>query len=349
MSLINQVLKDLDQRRVPEIDEDTRLDDLYTSGVTKVSRRNKIYVAGSVIGLLIVAVVVSTTFWFSRTNDQQTINISATNTAKTQKPVTTVAQRKQTQVVVPVMVPGEAVKKSSVAKARVIKQPVSKPKGQSHADAHLVVASEHNVAKQMVPMRKEQRAELAYQSGYDYLGQRRYQKGEKQLRKALAIEATHVKSRELLAGLLIKQGRWVEASEVLRHGISVSPNYQPFVKLYARTLMQMSHDKKAIAILRQYSPSIQNDPDHYALLAALYQRQKDHLSASNTYAEILKIRPNMGIWWVGMGISLEAMRNHKQAQQAYNRARRSGVLHGDIARYTDNRLLALDEISFPLE
>jgi MSHA biogenesis protein MshN len=153
----------------------------------------------------------------------------------------------------------------------------------------------------------------------------------------------------LLAGVLIKQGRWIETADLMQQGVQVVPANAVFIKLYARTLMQLNRDPQAIKLLRDHAPPLAQDPDYYALLAALYQRQQDHLAAANTYSQILKLRPDTGIWWVGLGISLEALGKQQQAQQAYARARQTGTLRGDLARYTDNRLLALDAINYPID
>jgi len=50
---------------------------------------------------------------------------------------------------------------------------------------------------------------------------------------------------------------------------------------------------------------------------------------------------------VGLGISLEALDKQQQAQQAYTHARKTGSLRGDLVKYTDNRLLALQAIDYP--
>jgi MSHA biogenesis protein MshN len=201
----------------------------------------------------------------------------------------------------------------------------------------------------MVPLRSEEKAELAYQTGYDEIAQHNDRRAEQQFRQALALEPGHTRAREMLAGVLIKQGRWVETAELLQQGVQATPTHVVFIKLYARALMQLNRDQQAITLLREHAPPIAQDLEHHALLAALYQRQQNHLAAANIYSEILKQQPDAGIWWVGLGISLEAMGKQKQAQQAYTRARQTGALHGDIARYTDNRLLALDSIRYPVD
>jgi len=137
--------------------------------------------------------------------------------------------------------------------------------------------------KNVIPLRSEQRAELSYQLAYDQLKVQNMRKAERSLRQSLAFEPGHIKSRELLSGVFIKQGRWIEASELLRNGIKLSPGHRTFSKLYARALMKLKQDKLAIEVLQKYAPGIKNDPDYYAILAALYQRQKNHASAVQTY------------------------------------------------------------------
>ena len=337
MSLINQVLKDLDQRQTAQAaDGGAGLDDLYVVGNAIHTRNKNHRTVIALVSVVLIGLVTVMVYGYKK---------SKTTTSTPDVKQQTVYNKETPAVISP------KIKKIIPTPSVQTRQQVSPELNE--VNGNLISSKDKPAArtkiKKQVPLRPEQKAELAYQSGYDYVTRQQYQKGEKQLRKAIATTPGHAKARELLAGILIKQGRWVEATEVLRHGISISPNHRPFIKLYARSLMQMNQDSKAIALLRQYSPSIQADPEHYALLAALYQRQKDHSTASNTYAEILKVRPQMGIWWVGMGISLEALGQHSRAQQAYQRARTSGSLHGDIARFTDNRLIALDEINLPFD
>ena len=200
-----------------------------------------------------------------------------------------------------------------------------------------------------MPLSSEQRAVQAYQEGYDHIAARRFRKAETALRSALALEPGHIKAREMLVGVYISQGRWIEASELLRNGLALAPLHSNFRKLYARSLMELKRESQAIDVLSTHMPTPAQDADYYAILAALYQRQGNHERAAQTYAQILKVRPQMGIWWVGMGISLEAMGQQDKAVTAYQHARKTGVLNRDVARYTDNRLLALDAIKYPMD
>ena len=352
MSLINQVLKDLEQRHAEQLVEATHsLDGLaFTPQAANRPARRRWIVPGLLI-LIAVGAALAYWFWSQHVNTRSFADITSQPVVQP-APETMQAQssgideNKSTAVAAPVSAQHTetrvaAVKPVETAQVRAV-QAAAKP---------AAIPEENNtpLAKQMVPLRPEQKAELSYQSGYQYLQQHQHRRAEQDLREALRIEAGHNKARELLTGLLIKQGRWIEASEILQRGIQISPHHRAFVTLQARTLMQLERDRQAIALLRDYAPPMHDDPEHYALLAALYQRQADHVSAVNTYMQLLKLRPNAGIWWVGLGISLEALDKQAEARHAYQQAQQSGTLHADISRYTDNRLLALQAIRYPVD
>ena len=204
-----------------------------------------------------------------------------------------------------------------------------------------------SVRKQQRPLSPEQITEVAFQKGYNALEKGQTKKAEIFLREALQSLPNHIKSREILTGLYIKAGRYVEAGQLLFEGIGLSPEYTMYRKLYARVLLEQSNLATAVKVLEQYSPSVQVDTDYYALLAALYQRQGKHENAAALYQQMLKQNKTVGIWWIGLGISLEKMDKPDAARTAYEKARSSGTLAIQMAKYTDNRLTALKDIGYP--
>lgn len=355
MSLINQVLKDLEQRHAEQLVEATHsLDGLaFAPDVANKRARRRRWPA--ILSGIVVLSGVLAAYWYWQ-QQQDTSAQLATATSQSEDPAPVQVEREQPAQVATQQLPATTAPEQPAQKAEtkpaapVAPTPArSKPVRAPAAVAAPVEESGTALAKQMVPLRSEQKAELSYQSGYQYLQQHQHRRAEQELRDALRIEPGHNKARELLAGLLIKQGRWIEASEILQRGIQIAPHHRSFITLQARTFMQLNRDQQAITLLRDYAPAMHEDPEHYALLAALYQRQSDHVSAANTYAQLLKLRPNAGIWWVGLGISLESLGKQAEARHAYQQAQQSGTLHADISRYTDNRLLALESIRYPAD
>ena len=365
MSLVNQVLKDLEQRHASQAQaEDLGIDNLHHVPIAQVpvkKSKHWVILAGVLVTLGVCTVAGGYLYYKWDKRDaaakstsgdklpaQQPARANNTTTPKpvviAKAPIPAHANVNEPAVKpLPVAPQAKPVAKTQTASISISNKPVKNSKPVS-ADEQ--IGSMH---KRAVPLSNEHRAERAYQEGYDLIAAHRYRKAETALRSALALDPAHIKAREMLVGVFISQGRWVEASELLRVGVEMSPQHHTFRKLYARSLMQLKRDQQAIEVLSSHKPPVAQDPEHYAILAALYQRQGNHGAATRTYSEMLKVRPQMGIWWVGMGISLEAMGEQQQAVAAYQQARKSGSLNGDVARYTDNRLLALDAINYPID
>ena len=89
------------------------------------------------------------------------------------------------------------------------------------------------------------------------------------------------------------------------------------------------------------------EPDYHALLAASYQRINNHQKSVEIYLRLVKIRPNEGVWWLGLAISLEKTGKNKSALEAYQRAQQTGTLKSGLVKFTNNRVSALKEIGFP--
>lgn len=203
------------------------------------------------------------------------------------------------------------------------------------------------VEKQRRRLTEKQQASRAFQKGYAALRKGQIEKGERLFQQALAQYPQHIKSREMLAGIYIKAGRYVEASELLKQGVALNGGHSMFRKLYARVLLEQNALDSAVAILERRLPQMNEDIDYYALLAALYQRQGRHENAVALYQNMLRQNPMVGIWWIGMGISREKLGDSQAARAAYEKARASGTLAAPMVQYTDNRLTALNEIGYP--
>ena len=171
--------------------------------------------------------------------------------------------------------------------------------------------------------------------------------GKEYLREALSLYIPHIKAREMLAGIYIKSGHYINAAEILSEGVKIVPEYPLFAQLYARVLLEQNNPQLAIKILEQGSARIKVEPDYYALLAATYQRVKKHDKAIEIYLQLVKARPSVGVWWLGLGISLEKSGKNKEALDAYQRAQKTGSLKAGLVKFTDNRVSALEEIGFP--
>lgn len=202
-------------------------------------------------------------------------------------------------------------------------------------------AGEVRIVKQARPLSGAERAARFYQQGYDYLLAERHAEAEQALRRALAADAGHAQAREMLVGQLLRRGELAEAGELLREGLGLAPRNARFAKLYARLLVEQNAVPTAIHILRSALPPMAQDPEYHALLAALYQRQGEHRAAAGLYRDLVKLRGDVAVWWVGLGVSLESLGKPAEARLAYTQAGRLPRLDAALRQYVKTRLRAL--------
>lgn len=339
MSLINKMLKDLEARRSRDLETSPSLSKNIT---WETGPKNKsINVATYLIGLTLVALLIIIAYLLWERTSQNTTDLVA------EKPSVVKQEIKVKKIVVNKQPITQQTVKQKAKKIVLVKNEEEDIVDNSIDVEELDDSPPLKLKKTHRPLNSKQLAEIAYQEGYTLLQQGRMHQGKESLRKALSLYIPHIKAREMLAGIHIKSGRFVNAAELLSEGVKVVPEYPLFAQLYARVLLEQKNPKLAIKILEQGAAKINVEPDYYALLAATYQRVKNHKKAVELYLQLVKLRSNEGVWWLGLGISLEKSGKNKEALEAYQRAQQTGRLKAGLIKFTNNRVSALREIGFP--
>src|SRR3989344_5013107 len=195
--------------------------------------------------------------------------------------------------------------------------------------------------KKLKPHSPDEQAESEYRQAVSLLQKGRAADAEKHLKAALKFSAEHPQSRELLAGLALQNGRWHEAQQTLEQGIEKVPAHYPFALLLARIQIEHGADQRARAVMEAGRQAGAGSADYMAFLAELYRRAGNHAEATKAYTEAIKLNPQEGRSWVGMGISLEAAQDWKTAGDAYQRAIETGSLDDNLLKYARQRLTAV--------
>ena len=184
------------------------------------------------------------------------------------------------------------------------------------------------------------RAEQEFRRAVALVNQGRIAEAMDGFRTALELDPQHEGARQTLVALMIEARRVDEAAVVLQSGLAANPDNVGFAMLLARILVDRNQIPDALAVLQRHAAPPDRNPDFHAFAGALYQRLGRHNEAIQQYESALRLAPSAGVWWVGLGISLQAADRRKEAADAYGRAKSVG-LSTELLAFVDQRLKQL--------
>jgi MSHA biogenesis protein MshN len=185
------------------------------------------------------------------------------------------------------------------------------------------------------------RADAEFRRAINLINQGRLAEGLDGLRDALKIDPGYEAVRQTLVALLLEGKRIDEAVAVLRDGLALNPSNSAFATLLARAMVERNDVRGALALLQKHAPENDTNAEYHAFAAALYQRLERHGDAVAEYEAALKLSPNAGVWWLGLGISQQALNRPKDALDAFQRAKDTGSLAPELLSFADRRVKLL--------
>lgn len=188
-------------------------------------------------------------------------------------------------------------------------------------------------------------AENEYRKAVVSLHQGRYAEAQDEFQTTLNLYPGHHNARQALAGLLIDGKRHGDAERVLQEGVQLAPAQVGFTMMLARLQVNRDETAQATATLQKGLNYARGNADYLAFLAALLQRQGRHEEAVEQFQAALRLKPVSGVWWLGLGMSLQAVNRAADAQDAYGYARATNTLHPELGAFAEQRLRQLQQQS----
>lgn len=351
MSLINQVLRDLDARR----DEPAQSDQMALQGLGLAAgpgkdwRRLAVYVA-LVVGVAVLGLM-AWQWQLKRASLEATPEIHLPLPEPVEpvrsRPATTPAdpeaRSKQQLTTEPTSTvkPAAAQPQPVVVEAAATVQKESQSKPETVQKTNITAeAPAPKIRKKLRPLTPEQKAELRYQQAVNMIRSGDARGAEQTLRATLDQNARHRMARMTLAGLLIDQGRTEPALAQMLEGLAVLPGDPHFAMLAGRLQLEHGDPGAAVGVLEQALPNSGQDPDYRAVLAAAYQQTGEHQRAAMQYRVAAELAPDNGNWWMGLGLAAEQAGSIQAARNAYEQALQV-TLAPKLKRYVQGRLAAL--------
>lgn len=361
MSLINQMLQELDARRASVTGTET-----YGQQVRAVPERHGMHPAWWV-ALALAVVLCGLLAWIvlrppvsgkalepnAQLPLKLDIDLNAVSVPAKKAPPTEPAQKEVTPLPAtdtsavknpapfpPVSVP-MAKETAPTAPAAPVK--VASPLDASARD---VPPNAHEAAapvvinKQVKELTPQQRAENEYRKSVALLQQGRQAEAGGSLEHALQLDPHHVAARQTWIGLLLDNKRQDEALRLAWEGLELDSAQPGLAMILARLQFEHGELRAAIDTLERTLAHVDR-ADYHAFLAALLQRDDRHKQAAEHYRLALQKAPQNGVWWMGFGISLQADHRTAEAQDAFRRAKASNSLSPDLLGFVEARLAQL--------
>lgn len=194
------------------------------------------------------------------------------------------------------------------------------------------------IDKQVKELSTQQRAENAYRQAILVLQQGKAAEAISGLEQALQLDPKHAAARLALIGVLLDSKRSEEALKHAQEGCRLDPAQAGLAMIFARLQLEKGELRGAIETLERTLPYAVDRADYQAFLAALLQRNEQHKEAAEHYLQALQKDPQNGVWWMGLGLSLRAEHRIAEAQEAFKRAKASNTLSAELLAFVNAQL-----------
>ena len=226
-------------------------------------------------------------------------------------------------------------------------EPVGKPAAKAKNAAEPVVIAKAKpvaerqsspaISKQVRQETPQQQAEEEYRKAVVSLQQGQPQEAREGFKRALKYNPTFAAARLALSGLLLESRQMVEAEHVLREGLELDIRQPGLAMMLARVQVDKGDIQAGLETLQKTLPYAIGNADYHAFMAALLLRESRHTDAVEHYRAALNLKPS-GVWYMGLGISLQALQRLPEAEDAFQHAISSGALDPELQAFVEKRL-----------
>jgi tetratricopeptide (TPR) repeat protein len=360
MSVINQMLKNIDERKRENKTADIR-GFAYSQNVAgqKVSLVKMI---GLIMVLIFLAVLITvvTIYKFDLLNTYQDATMVSSILIKQDKKISELNNeiveikqkeietsdllniRAQDSLTVKNVVNEQLVLDESIAKQEA-KQETKSVEQTSKVEKNIIqdltnTEQETSIIKSSSKINLKGQSEKLFKQAQSNVDRGNVSKAKQQLSKALDANIKNHRARLLLLTILLENGSLSEMQKILDTSLNQWSNINEYRQLQARLHIEKGDNQQALSVLQQKIPSVDISIDYHALLAFVAQQLQQDKLASKHFQLMLKFNTSRADWWLGFAVSEERLGNNDLALQAYNQSIRRTGLSETVKNYARQRI-----------
>ena len=344
MSLINKMLQDLDARESGGAASAVQQEEVKAVPATERDRR-PLLLGGAAVGALVVAAGAwyGWQYWQAHKAPPSTapqpvrmIDNRIPNQPRFQEP----PAAKVAEIVEPKIAETKPQSEAATVAAKPKRPAPEHVERVEPVRPHKPVAAQPSgdgvVLRELTP---KQASENSYRRALAALQEGRVSAALADLDKALELDPRNDAARQTYVSLLLENRRTDDAIRQLRLALGIDPRQPGLAMVLAR--LQLEKGDPALDTLLKTLPYAGDSPDYHAFLAGVLQREQRHAEAADHYRAALQMAPQNGVWWMGLGISLQADQHLPEAREAFNRARSSSGLDPELRGFVERELAKL--------
>lgn len=157
------------------------------------------------------------------------------------------------------------------------------------------------------------------------------------LDKSLTLMPMHIDARSLLAAAYYGRGQLAQADAILRHGLSLNPDVMRWRILLAKILVERQSYESVLSIL---SPSYDAHAniDYWILKGTAAQQLNENSIALSSFRKLTQLQPDQAKWWLALASSSDAAGEQSNARRFYMTALELGGLSPNSRSHAEKRL-----------
>lgn len=223
---------------------------------------------------------------------------------------------------------------ASEAPKAVVPLPVPTKAAPKAAEAPAASASIEKSASLATP---RERAEAEYRRALAAAASGKAGEAVDALQAALRQDGGHVPARQSLIRALIDSRRGEEAESLLRDGLELQPAQIGWAMTLARLQVERNDLPGALKTLGRSAPHAIRSADYQGFFGHLEYRLGHPQEAVALYQAATRLAPGEGRWWLGLGLALEAGGHAGEAREAFRKALATGNLNSDLAAIAEQK------------